>query len=83
MGRKPVDKERLDDPELKAEWIKQLSSVYLRNGLTKWTCLCTLGIQVDPLVVTRCIGKHFNTVLIDGHPFAGANLLADHASVLS
>lgn len=37
MGRKPVDKERLDDPELKADWIQQLSSVYLRNGLTKFT----------------------------------------------
>ena len=37
MGRKPVDKERLDDPELKSDWIKQLSGVYLRNGLTKFT----------------------------------------------
>jgi AcrR family transcriptional regulator len=37
MGRKPVDKERLDDPELKTDWIKQLSGVYLRNGLTKFT----------------------------------------------
>lgn len=37
MGRKPVNKERIDDPELKMKWIKQLSSVYLRNGLTKFT----------------------------------------------
>jgi len=37
MGRKPVDKERLDDPELKNSWIKELSELYLKNGLTKFT----------------------------------------------
>jgi len=37
MGRKPVKKERIDDPSLKASWIEQLSTVYLRNGLTKFT----------------------------------------------
>ena len=37
MGRKPVDKERIDDPDLKADWIKQLAPVYLRNGLTRFT----------------------------------------------
>lgn len=37
MGRKPVDKERLDDPELKASWIKNLAPIYLRNGLTRFT----------------------------------------------
>lgn len=37
MGRKPVKKDRIDDPELKSKWIKQLSGVYLRNGLTKFT----------------------------------------------
>ena len=37
MGRKPVDKERIDDPELKSAWIKQLSPIYLRNGLTRFT----------------------------------------------
>lgn len=37
MGRKPVDKERIDDPELKSCWIKQLAPIYLRNGLTRFT----------------------------------------------
>jgi AcrR family transcriptional regulator len=37
MGRKPVDKNRIDDPELKADWIKQLAPIYLRNGLTRFT----------------------------------------------
>jgi AcrR family transcriptional regulator len=37
MGRRPVDKERIDDPELKSDWIKQLAPVYLRNGLNKFT----------------------------------------------
>ena len=37
MGRKPVDKERIDDPELKATWISRLAPVYLRNGLTRFT----------------------------------------------
>ena len=37
MGRKPVDKNRIDHPELKADWIKQLAPIYLRNGLTRFT----------------------------------------------
>ncbi len=37
MGRKPVDKERSDDPQLKVVWIQQLASLFLQNGLTKFT----------------------------------------------
>lgn len=37
MGRKPVNKDRIEDPDLKASWINKLSPVYLRNGLTKFT----------------------------------------------
>jgi len=37
MGRKPLDKERLDDPQLKEAWVKELATLYLQYGLGKFT----------------------------------------------
>ncbi|MCP4440214.1 MAG: TetR/AcrR family transcriptional regulator [Aureispira sp.] len=37
MGRKPLDKERVDDPHIKAAWVQDLATVYLQNGLSKFT----------------------------------------------
>jgi hypothetical protein len=36
-----------------------------------------LDIDVDPLMITRRLGKLVDHRLIDEHPFAGAELLAD------
>ena len=33
MGRKPKAKERIDAPELKTEWVKKLTPIYIRKGL--------------------------------------------------
>src|SRR5690554_1619344 len=33
MGRKPIKKERIDNPELKKNWAKILSPIYMRKGL--------------------------------------------------
>jgi AcrR family transcriptional regulator len=37
MGRKPVEKERFDAPELKKAWIRKVSSLFLQQGFTVFT----------------------------------------------
>lgn len=37
MGRKPVDKERFDAPELKKAWIRRISTLFLQQGFTIFT----------------------------------------------
>ena len=37
MGRKPINKNRLDDPTLKQHWVEQLSRIYFQNGLLRFT----------------------------------------------
>jgi len=37
MGRKPLDKERVDDPYIKEAWVKELATLYLQYGLEKFT----------------------------------------------
>ena len=37
MGRKPLDKERVDDPFVKDAWVKELATLYLQYGLGKYT----------------------------------------------
>jgi AcrR family transcriptional regulator len=37
MGRKPLDKERVDDPYVKEAWVKELATLYLQYGLGKFT----------------------------------------------
>lgn len=37
MGRKPLDKERVDDPYVKEIWVRELATLYLQYGLGKFT----------------------------------------------
>jgi AcrR family transcriptional regulator len=37
MGRKPLDKERVNDPYIKEIWVRELATVYLQYGLGKFT----------------------------------------------
>jgi AcrR family transcriptional regulator len=37
MGRKPLNKERVDDPYVKETWAKELATLYLQYGLGKFT----------------------------------------------
>jgi len=37
MGRKPLNKERVDDPYIKEIWVRELATVYLQYGLGKFT----------------------------------------------
>ncbi|WP_052594435.1 TetR/AcrR family transcriptional regulator [Aureispira sp. CCB-QB1] len=37
MGRKPLDKERVNDPYIKETWVKELATLYLQHGLGKFT----------------------------------------------
>jgi len=37
MGRKPLDKIRVDDPYIKDAWVKELATLYLQHGLGKFT----------------------------------------------
>ncbi len=37
MGRKPVEKERADNLEVKGDWLPKLASLFLRYGLTRYT----------------------------------------------
>lgn len=37
MGRKPVEKIRIDNPEQKKQWVKVLTPIYIKNGLKKFT----------------------------------------------
>lgn len=37
MGRKPLDKERVNNPFIKDVWVKELATLYLQYGLGKYT----------------------------------------------
>jgi AcrR family transcriptional regulator len=37
MGRKPLNKERVDDPHTKELWVKELATLYLQHGTGKFT----------------------------------------------
>lgn len=37
MGRKPVKKKRIDNPQLKEEWVRVLLPVYIKNGLKSFS----------------------------------------------
>lgn len=37
MGRKPVEKKRINDPSIRAKWIAELTPIYMKNGLKKFT----------------------------------------------
>lgn len=44
----------------------------MRNGCSKGTCRGTLGVDVDPLLITGCRGERVDSRLIDRDPFADA-----------
>ncbi len=37
MGRKSLDKQRVDDPQTKEVWVKELTILYLQHGTSKFT----------------------------------------------
>lgn len=37
MGRKPIEKKRINDPVLRAKWIERLKPFYMKNGLRKFS----------------------------------------------
>lgn len=58
MGRKPVKKERIDDPLLKEQWARTLLPIYINNGLRKFSMddiAANLGISKATLY------KHFRS----------------------
>jgi len=58
LGRKPIKKVRLDDPQQKMEWLKILIPLYVRHGLKKFTMseiAKILGVSKATLY------KHFNS----------------------
>jgi len=58
MGRKPVEKKRIHDPEVREEWIKKLMPIYMKNGLKKFT----MDEISDKLGVSKAtIYKHFSS----------------------
>ncbi len=56
MGRKPKDKERVNDPETRKKWIELLTPVYMKNGLRKFT-MDDISIKLG--ISKATIYKHF------------------------
>lgn len=58
MGRKPVEKKRIHDPEVRKQWIEKLMPIYMKNGLKKFT----MDEISDKLGVSKAtIYKHFSS----------------------
>ncbi len=56
MGRKPKNKNRINDPETREKWVKLIMPIYMKNGLKKFTMddICIkLGVS------KATIYKHF------------------------
>jgi AcrR family transcriptional regulator len=56
MGRKPKNKNRINDPEIREKWVKLIMPIYMKNGLKKFTMddICIkLGVS------KATIYKHF------------------------
>ncbi len=58
MGRKPTNKKRTDNPEIRAKWIKQLSPKYLDGSLIKST---TSDIAKELNVSKATLYKYFES----------------------
>ena len=58
MGRRPVEKKRINDPETRAKWVQQLMPIYMENGLKKFTMD---GISEKLGVSKATIYKHFTS----------------------
>lgn len=58
MGRKPVTKERIDNPQQKEEWARVLLPVYIKNGLKKLS-MDEVAKQLN--VSKATLYKHFSS----------------------
>lgn len=58
MGRKPKNKERINDPETRKKWIVELMPVYMKNGLRKFT-MDDISMKLG--VSKATIYKHFSS----------------------
>jgi AcrR family transcriptional regulator len=58
MGRKPVEKKRLSDPSIRAEWIAKLMPIYMKSGLKKFTMN---EISTELGVSKATVYKHFSS----------------------
>lgn len=56
MGRKPKNKQRINDPETRIKWIGQLVPIYMKNGLRKFT-MDDISMKLG--VSKATIYKHF------------------------
>lgn len=58
MGRKPVSKERIDNPQLKEDWVRVLLPIYIKNGLKK----LSMDEVAKQLSVSKAtLYKHFSS----------------------
>jgi AcrR family transcriptional regulator len=58
MGRKPIEKFRAENPELRKKWVEQLIPVYLKNGLKKFS-MDDVAAQLN--VSKATLYKHFSS----------------------
>lgn len=58
MGRRPVKKERIDDPELKMQWVRKLLPIYIDNGLRK---ISMDDVAAELGVSKATLYKHFRS----------------------
>lgn len=58
MGRKPKNKQRINDPETRAKWIHELMPIYMKNGLRKFT-MDDISMKLG--VSKATIYKHFSS----------------------
>ncbi|MGB0862706.1 MAG: TetR/AcrR family transcriptional regulator [Saprospiraceae bacterium] len=60
MGRKPVEKRRINDPETRKKWIEQLMPIYMKSGLKRFT-MDEISLKLG--VSKATIYKHFESRL--------------------
>ncbi|MFK7951183.1 MAG: TetR/AcrR family transcriptional regulator [Saprospiraceae bacterium] len=58
MGRKPKNKLRVKDPETRQKWIEQLTPIYMKNGLRKFT-MDDISMKLG--VSKATVYKHFSS----------------------
>src|SRR5690606_31372089 len=58
MGRKSLKKERIENPQLRDKWVAQLTPLYLRNGLKKFS----MNEIAEQLNISKAtLYKHFKS----------------------
>lgn len=58
MGRKPVSKERVDNPQQREEWVRILLPIYIKNGLKRFS-MDEVAKQLD--ISKATLYKHFRS----------------------